>query len=69
MPESMPEYILKLLFFPVISKLNFQHRYSSHMIIQKSFKYSDLLLKKHLLLLLLLCCKRLSRIFSGFFEV
>ncbi len=36
------------------AKLNFQHHYSSlqcHMILQKSFQYADLQLKKHLLLL------------------
>ncbi len=39
------------------AKLNFQHHYSSlqcHMILQKSFLYADLLLKKHFLLLLML---------------
>ncbi len=37
--------------------LNYQHHYSSlqcHMILQKSFKYADLLLKKHLWLLSML---------------
>jgi len=27
------EYILKMQFIPVMAKLNFQHHYSSHMII------------------------------------
>ncbi len=45
------EYILKCNLF-LWSKLNFQYHYSSlqcHMILQKSFKYADLLLKKHFL--------------------
>jgi len=45
----------KMLFIPVMAKLNFQHHYSSlqcHMILQKSFWYADLLLKKHFLLML-----------------
>ncbi len=50
----MPEYILIVFFFPVISELNFQHRYSSHMIIQKSFKYSDLLLKKTFIIIIII---------------
>jgi len=36
-------------------KLNFQHHYSSlqcHMILQKSLKYGDLLLKRHFSLML-----------------
>ncbi len=50
--------IFYLFFFnPVIVKLNFQHHNSSlqcHMILQKSFWYADLLLKKHYLLLSIL---------------
>jgi len=37
-----------------MSKLNFQHHYSSlqcHMILQKSFEYDDLLLKKYFFML------------------
>ncbi len=39
------------------AKLNFQHHFSSHqchLILQKSFEYSDLLLKKHFLILSML---------------
>jgi len=42
-----------MLFIPEVSKLNFQHHFSSlhcHIIFQKSFLYSDLMLKKHFLL-------------------
>ncbi len=49
------------IYFKIIyscdAKLNFQHHYSSlqcHMILQKSFLYADLVIKKHLLLLLML---------------
>ncbi len=49
------------IYFKIIyscdAKLNFQHHYSSlqcHMILQKSFIYADLVIKKHLLLLLML---------------
>jgi len=46
-----------MLFIHVISKLSFQHHYTSlqcHMILQKSFLYADLLLRKHFLLLSML---------------
>jgi len=40
----------KIKCIPMVAKLNFQHHYSSlqrKMILQKSFKYADLFLKKH----------------------
>ncbi len=52
--------------FEYILKCNLFH-YCRHTILQKSFKYSDLLIKKHLLLLL--CWKQLSRIFLSFLKV
>ncbi len=44
----------KMLFIPVI-KAEFSASFLQSHDVQKSFKYSDLLLKIHLLLLLLLC--------------
>ncbi len=55
------------------AQLYFQHHYSSlqhHMILQKSLKYADLLLKKHFLLFQCwkqLCCSE-NHNFSGFFK-
>ncbi len=47
----------------------FSINYSSHMILQKSFKYSDLLLKKHLLLLYYYYVENSwVEFFSGFFD-
>ncbi len=49
-------YTFFFIIIPAMTKLNFQHHYSSlqcHMILQKSFKYADLVPKKHLLLLLM----------------
>jgi len=57
-------------FISVLVKLHFQHHYSSlqcRMILQKSFKYDDLMLKKHLLLLSILKTV-LYNFFSGFFN-
>ncbi len=59
-----------IIIIPAMAKLNCQHHYSSlqcHMILQKSFKYADLVPKKHIFLLIskIFWCKTY---FSRFFK-
>jgi len=62
-------FYFNIMYLFLWSKLNFTHHYSSlqcHMILQKSFWYDDLMLKKHFSLLSML--KTVIYIFiSGFF--
>jgi len=55
----------KMSFIPVMAKLNFQPNYclQCHMILLKSFKYSDLLLKKHYLFVIFMKAVVLLNIF------
>ncbi len=62
--------LIFLIFIPVVVMLNFQYRYSSlqcHVILQKSFWYADLLLKKHVLLISIIKTVVLLNIFCGIF--